>query len=271
MLFLVALFLVGVLSGATAAISGFGIGSLLTPLLASQVGTGMAVAAVAIPHAIATALRGWRLRKAIAWPVLAPLRRHQRGGKSRRRAAASPARRSGAHERARRAADPDGDRRTDWLGVTGHAVGTGRSASRTALWTLRRARRKPGRPAGRRLVRLQAPAGHLRRHSHRDRTPGGRGAGARLSLEFGPGAVLARHPDLVATVGVVVGTMAGERVLLGLTPERFRLVVSALIGLLGLGLLTGVLTVSSPTVRMPAGCRAVGRAETVSAHDGHRL
>ena len=61
---------VGVLSGATAAVSGFGIGSLLTPLLASEFGTGTAVATVAIPHAIATALRGWRLRKAIAWPVL---------------------------------------------------------------------------------------------------------------------------------------------------------------------------------------------------------
>jgi uncharacterized membrane protein YfcA len=57
-------------AGATAAIAGFGIGSLLTPLLATQLGTRLAVAAVAIPHAVASALRAWRLRAAIDWPVL---------------------------------------------------------------------------------------------------------------------------------------------------------------------------------------------------------
>jgi len=40
-----------------ASIAGFGIGSILTPLLAIRVGTKLAVAAVAIPHLIATALR----------------------------------------------------------------------------------------------------------------------------------------------------------------------------------------------------------------------
>src|SRR5512142_713211 len=63
-------FVVAVLAGATAAIAGFGIGSLLTPLLAAHLGTGLAVAAVAIPHAVASALRAWRLRSAIDWTVL---------------------------------------------------------------------------------------------------------------------------------------------------------------------------------------------------------
>src|SRR5215216_5198648 len=61
---------VAVLSGATASVVGFGIGSLLTPLLATRVGAPVAVAAVALPHAAATALRCWRLRHAIDRAVL---------------------------------------------------------------------------------------------------------------------------------------------------------------------------------------------------------
>jgi uncharacterized membrane protein YfcA len=52
--FLALLFLVAILSGATASVVGFGIGSLLTPLLATRLGMSVAVAAVAIPHALAT-------------------------------------------------------------------------------------------------------------------------------------------------------------------------------------------------------------------------
>jgi len=55
--FLLAVLLVGIFSGATAAVIGFGIGSLLTPLLTLRLGTDLAVAAVALPHLIATALR----------------------------------------------------------------------------------------------------------------------------------------------------------------------------------------------------------------------
>ncbi len=46
-------------AGALASIVGFGIGSLLTPVLAMQAGTKIAVAAVSIPHLIGTALRFW--------------------------------------------------------------------------------------------------------------------------------------------------------------------------------------------------------------------
>jgi len=48
-----ALLLVATAAGAIAAVTGFGIGSLLTPLLALHVGTKIAVAAVSIPHLIA--------------------------------------------------------------------------------------------------------------------------------------------------------------------------------------------------------------------------
>jgi uncharacterized membrane protein YfcA len=54
---------VAVLAGAVASVSGFGTGSLLTPLLAVRVGTKLAVAAVAVPHLGATALRLWLMRK----------------------------------------------------------------------------------------------------------------------------------------------------------------------------------------------------------------
>jgi uncharacterized protein len=62
--------LVGVAAGAVAAIAGFGVGSLLTPLLTSQFDAKVAVAVVAVPHAIATLLRLWHLRHDISWPVL---------------------------------------------------------------------------------------------------------------------------------------------------------------------------------------------------------
>jgi len=48
-------------AGAIASVAGFGIGSILTPLFAIHFGTKLAVAAVSIPHLIATALRFVRI------------------------------------------------------------------------------------------------------------------------------------------------------------------------------------------------------------------
>jgi len=59
-----------ILAGGVAAISGFGIGSLLTPLLAIGFGTKTAVLLVALPHATATGLRFWLLRRSIDRRVL---------------------------------------------------------------------------------------------------------------------------------------------------------------------------------------------------------
>jgi hypothetical protein len=53
----------GIAAGAIAAVAGFGIGSILTPLLAVQTGTKLAVAAVSISHLLGTALRFWLLRE----------------------------------------------------------------------------------------------------------------------------------------------------------------------------------------------------------------
>jgi uncharacterized membrane protein YfcA len=59
-----------VLAGGIAAITGFGIGSLLTPLLALKTGTKLAVAAVSIPHFIGTLLRFWKLRSHVDKRIL---------------------------------------------------------------------------------------------------------------------------------------------------------------------------------------------------------
>jgi uncharacterized membrane protein YfcA len=49
-------------AGAVASVTGFGIGSILTPLLALEMGTKVSVAVVSIPHFFGTALRFWMLR-----------------------------------------------------------------------------------------------------------------------------------------------------------------------------------------------------------------
>lgn len=57
MLFESLIFVAALAGGVVAAVSGFGIGSLLTPALALQMDARLAVAAVSIPHALGTALR----------------------------------------------------------------------------------------------------------------------------------------------------------------------------------------------------------------------
>jgi uncharacterized membrane protein YfcA len=59
-----------VIAGAVSAVTGFGIGSLLTPALALSVETRVAVAAVAIPHVVGTAVRFWLLQGGVDRRVL---------------------------------------------------------------------------------------------------------------------------------------------------------------------------------------------------------
>ena len=58
------------IAGAVATVTGFGIGSILTPLIATRTGTRLAVAAVSIPHFAATLLRFWRFRAFVDRRVL---------------------------------------------------------------------------------------------------------------------------------------------------------------------------------------------------------
>lgn len=61
---------VSVIAGGLAAVTGFGIGSLLTPVLAVQVDTRLSVAAVSIPHVLGTALRFLLLKGGVDRRVL---------------------------------------------------------------------------------------------------------------------------------------------------------------------------------------------------------
>jgi uncharacterized membrane protein YfcA len=67
---IVSVVLAAVVAGAIAAVAGFGIGSLLTPLLALETGTRLAVAAVAIPHFVGTLQRFIKLRRYVDRRVL---------------------------------------------------------------------------------------------------------------------------------------------------------------------------------------------------------
>lgn len=64
------IFIASLLAGAIASIAGFGIGSLMTPVLAMSVGTKLAIAAVSIPHLAGTAIRFWKLRRDLDRRVL---------------------------------------------------------------------------------------------------------------------------------------------------------------------------------------------------------
>lgn len=64
------LFVASVLAAGIASVAGFGIGSVLTPLAALQTDMKVAVAAISIPHLVATAIRCWLLRREINKDVL---------------------------------------------------------------------------------------------------------------------------------------------------------------------------------------------------------
>ena len=236
MIFLFGVFVLAVLSGGTAAVAGFGIGSLLTPVLAASFGTSTAVATVAIPHAAATALRCWRLRSNIEWNVV---------------------------------------RSFGLLSATGGLIGAllytrfsnaaltltlGLLLLSTAVATIvdlpARVRVRGAVVGG--LGLLSGLFGGLAGNQ------GGLRAAAMLSLALPPvsyvatatatamlvdlvrtpiyvwraGGVLASliTPLAVATIGVLIGTVLGERILFGLSIRQFRYAIAVLIGLLGVWL-----------------------------------
>jgi uncharacterized membrane protein YfcA len=63
MIFEFVLFVGSLVAGLIAAISGFGIGSILTPIAGTHIDTKLAVAVVSIPHCAGTLIRFFRLRK----------------------------------------------------------------------------------------------------------------------------------------------------------------------------------------------------------------
>jgi uncharacterized protein len=227
----------GILSGMTAAISGFGIGSLLTPLLAARYGMPLAVAAVSIPHAIATAVRCWRLRASIDWAVLRSFGVLSAIGGL-----------GGALLYSR----VDATMLTRILGILLIATG----AAAVTEWVKRIHPRGIGAHA------LGLTSGFFGGIAGNQ---GGLRAGALMAFNLSPVALVATAtatglavdaarlpvylsttglalvplaaPIAVATLGVLIGTLAGERMLAGLSARAFRIVVGTFIGVLGIWLL----------------------------------
>jgi len=236
---LAAVFVVAVLAGVTASLVGFGIGSLLTPLLAVSLGTPAAVAAVSIPHAIATALRCWRLRASIDRPVLTRFGILSAAGGL-----------LGALVYTRL----DVHALTPILGALLVITALAHLGGLVRRW----------HPRGPMVSLLGLGSGFF---GGVVGNQGGLRAAALTSFALTPAAFVAtstatglmvdaaRMPVYVwatgarllplwpaigaATVGVVIGTVAGERVLLGLSPQRFGVVVALAIGALGGWLLLG--------------------------------
>ena len=230
-------FLVAILSGATASIAGFGIGSLLTPLLAVRFGTETAVAAVAVPHAIATAFRYVRLRHAVAWEVVRSF-----GLLSAVGGLAGALLYTRLTSRAL----------TVILGLLLIATAFTGLVGPTSRMSL-------PKPVVGAMGLASGFFGGIAGNQ------GGLRAAAMMSFALPAAAFVATSTAIglmvdaarmpiyvwrswgmllplatliaVATAGVVIGTLAGERLLLGLSPSQFRRIVSVLIGLLGVWLL----------------------------------
>lgn len=237
LLFLAAVFCVAVLSGATASLVGFGIGSMLTPLLAMPLGTDVAVAAIALPHAAATALRCWRLRREIDWSVLKRFGLLSAVGGL-----------AGALVYTRL----DTVVLTRVLGALLVLTAVAQLAGLAARW----------RPHGVSVGLLGLASGFFGGLAGNQ---GGLRAAALTAFRLSPLAFVATStatgllvdaartpvylftagsallalwmPITVATIGVLLGTILGERILLGMPRDRFARVVAAAIGLLGLWLL----------------------------------
>jgi uncharacterized membrane protein YfcA len=237
--FLVAALLLGIVSGATAGVVGFGIGSLLTPLFAASLGTNLAVATVTLPHLIATALRCYLLRREIDRRVLVKFGSWSAAGGL-----------AGALAYSR-------------LGASALTVVLGALLLMTALANLTGlfASRSPRGSAS---VLLGLGSGFFGGLAGNQ---GGLRAAALSSFALSPRAFVATstatgllvdlartpvyaavsgdallgvwRPVALATVGVVVGTLVGERLLFGLSPVTFRRLLAAAVGLLGLWLLSG--------------------------------
>ncbi|HEU5217420.1 MAG TPA: sulfite exporter TauE/SafE family protein [Gemmatimonadales bacterium] len=237
--FTVALFVAAVFSGATASVVGFGIGSLLTPLLAARLGTGIAVAAVMIPHAAATALRCWRLRSRIDRAVLLRFGLLSAAGGL-----------LGALLYARIGASALTRILGGLLLLTALAQLTGWAARwhpRGALVGLLGIGSGffgglAGNQGGLRSAALTAfgmtPAVFVATATATGLLVDLARAPVYLWLA-GPRLLELWQPIGIAAAGVLVGTLLGERILFGLSPARFARVVGIAIGILGLWLITG--------------------------------
>jgi uncharacterized membrane protein YfcA len=224
---------VAVLAGAVASVSGFGIGSFLTPTLALQLDPRLAVAAVSIPHAVGTALRFWMLRQHVDGGVLVRFGAASAAGGLAGAAAGAFVRPDelrlllGALLLVVGAGELKGWRRrlrfdgpSAWVagvvsGVFGGLVGNQGGLRAAALLGFDLP--KPTFVATATAIALAVDTARMPIYAFTD------GAG-----------LLAIAPLIgLTTAGVVVGTLAGHRVLAAVPPTLFRRVVAILLLALG--------------------------------------
>jgi uncharacterized membrane protein YfcA len=232
----IAWFLVSVVGGVTAAIAGFGIGSILTPILGTRYSIADAILAVSIPHAIATALRCWRLRRSIRTDLLRGFGIASAAGGL-----------AGAFLLLRFQSSA-----AIVLAILLIATGV----FGLTKWNQRI---EPGRTASTALGALSGLFGGMAGNQ------GGLRAAALMTYSLTPAEFVATStavglmvdagrlpvylaksdgtmmtlaiPIAIATAGVIIGTLMGERVLFRLSRDRFRQVVSVMILALGAWLL----------------------------------
>lgn len=238
--------LAGAFAGAVAAVAGFGIGTILTPLMALKTGVKVAVAAATIPHFIGTALRFWMLRRHLdrgmlksfglmsAAGGLAGALLHEAAGNMLLAAllgglmiVAGVAGLTGlaGRLRIRGAAAWGAGVISGLLGGLVGEQGEIRSAAMLGLGLS-----KEAFVATATAVALMVDGARLPVY---------------LATEGREVAAIWPLPA-VATVGVIVGTLAGERGLRRIPERVFRLMVSALILALGIAILSLSLTPTAP-------------------------
>ena len=231
-LMLAAWLVVSIIGGLTAAIAGFGIGSILTPILGARYSIADAILAVSIPHAVATAFRCWRLRRSIQRNILKGF------GIASAVGGLTGAFLLISYERFA----------ATILAILLIATGIGGLTN----WTRRV---EPGRASSTALGALSGMFGGMAGNQ------GGLRAAALMAYSLTPAQFVATStavglmvdagrlpvyiargsgsivelatPILFATIGVIIGTIGGERILLRLSRERFQQIISGLILALG--------------------------------------
>jgi uncharacterized membrane protein YfcA len=236
----VVLGLVALFAGAVASVSGFGIGSLLTPTLALHVNAKAAVAAVSVPHLVGTAIRFWGLRAHLDRRVLWRFGLTSAAG--------------GLLGALLHAGAPSPDLAIV-LGALLVFAGGSQLVERTQRWRFHGIATWVAGAVSGFFGGLVGNQGGIRSAAmlgfdlSREEFVATATAialcvdGARMPvyLVAERGEVAAIWPLVaIATAGVVVGTLAGERVLTRVPQRRFRQVLGVLILLLGVGLLYGV-------------------------------
>ena len=241
MTFVLLVAVAAVVAGAIASVAGFGIGSTLTPLVAIRHGMKLAVVLVAIPHFTATLLRAWRLRHDVDRPVLL-----------RFGIASAAGGLTGAflHNRVE----------SRWLAIVfGCLLVLAGILGLTRLWERLRFGRKVAWVAGvvsgglGGLVGIQGGLRSAALMGFDIRKEAFVATGTAIGLVVDAARlpvylstdgreIVLQEWALVAlvTVGTLIGTLAGERVLRRIPERVFRTVVSCLILALGVAVLAGV-------------------------------